>query len=129
MFAAGAAYIGLLDDLARRYSFSCLVAVWSVVAEACLGLLMIVYSVVTQVLIVAPLLAIVLSLIRLVASHYGNAGGDAANAEKLKASLRIFYSLVLAQNALFYLWKWLIHTWPDRASVVTEKAMWIWQLG
>jgi len=93
MFAAGAAYIGLLDDLARRYSFSCLVAVWSVVAEACLGLLIIAYYVVTQVLIVAPLLAIVLSLIRLVVSHYGNAGGDAANAEKLKASLRIFYSL------------------------------------
>ena len=76
----------------------------------------------TQVLIVAPLLAIVLPLIRLVVSHYGNAGGDAANAEKLKASLRIFCSLVLAQNALFYLWKWLIHTWPDRASVVRKQC-------
>lgn len=118
------AYIGLRDDLARRFSFwSCLFALCSMLAETSIGVVIIAFSFVMQVLTLAPVVAIVLSLVRLVVNDYGNAGGDAAaNPAKLKAALEIFYSLALAQNTLFFYWKWLIYTGPDREEDVRGKC-------
>jgi hypothetical protein len=75
-----------------------------------------------QILAVSPLLALVLSLVRLVVHSYGNAGGDAANAAKLRASLQIFYSLALAQNTLFVLWSMFKFTEPMRAGIVRIRC-------
>lgn len=45
---------------------------------------------------------IAISLTRLIQQDYGDADGNAANMLKLKASLLIFYSLVLVQNLLVF---------------------------
>jgi hypothetical protein len=72
----------------------------------------------------APLVAIVLASRRLVVNNYGDAGGDAANAAKLKASLQIFYCLALAQNILILcVWGSLfLDTKGWRASAVSRQC-------
>jgi len=116
-------YIGLRDYLARGFSFHnhgavCLfvVIVCSVLADACLGLLIILLSAALQILGLAPLAAILLSLHRLQTVNWYH------KAPKLTASLRIFYSLALAQNALFYLWSLFLLTENHRASAVSRQC-------
>jgi hypothetical protein len=87
-----------------------------------LGVLITVYSVVLQVLTLAPLVAIALSSFRLRANNYGNVGNDAANSAKLKASLQIFYSLTLAQSNAFYLWKMMVVLEKCCVSTVSKKC-------
>jgi hypothetical protein len=58
-----------------------------------------------------------------VVNNYGDAGGDAANAAKLKASLQIFYSLTLVQNVLFGVWGLVfLGTSEWRASAVSRQC-------
>jgi hypothetical protein len=59
-----------------------------------------------------------------VVNNYGDAGGDAANAAKLKASLQIFYCLALAQNILILcVWGSLfLDTKGWRASAVSRQC-------
>jgi len=127
-FAAGAVYIGLSDNLARRFTswrsrgVVYLVVICSVIAETILGVLIIGGFAMLQILWHAPLVAIVVSLIRLVVNSYGNAGGDAVNAAKLKASLEIFYSLALVQNTLFYLWSLFLLSEDGRALAVSKQC-------
>ncbi|CAN6361973.1 unnamed protein product [Urochloa humidicola] len=127
--AAGKLYLGLRDYLARGFVSRghgylcrvCLVVVGSILVEACFGVLLILYYIGFPIIIVyAPLGAIFLSMVRLGAS-YGDAGGDAANARKLKASLQIFYSLALAQNTLFYFWSLFRFTRGRRVSAVIRQ--------
>ncbi|RLN29719.1 uncharacterized protein C2845_PM05G00980 [Panicum miliaceum] len=127
LLAAGRVYIGLRDDLARAFSSRghgglCVAVAGSMLAEACYGVLMIVLFIGLQIFSFAPLGAIFLALRRLKVNSYGNAGGDAANAAKLKASLQIFYSLALAQNVVFSSWSLLLVTENLRASAVSRQC-------
>lgn len=122
MLAAASVYAGLRDDRPSSRSCRLGVHVSILLAEALLGVLITVHFVVVQVLTFAPVVAIVLSLSRLIANNYGNVGDDAANSAKLKASLEIFYSLTLVQINAFYFWKMLVLRKKHCASAVAKKC-------
>lgn len=75
-----------------------------------------------QILSFAPLVGILVSSIRLVViSRHGSAFGHGGNTAKLKASLRIFYSLALVQSSLFFTWDMLRSSGPPRVLAVCQQ--------
>jgi hypothetical protein len=69
-----------------------------------------------------PYVCIGLSLVRLIQNDFGDADGDAGNILKLKASLYIFYSLVLLQNLLVVYYVYLKDDCESRMELVRRMC-------